>query len=70
LFKHPVAANWQHTPNWSEDQLEVMELTGQLTTGYGVLVQGLLVVDVDSKNGGVPSYEKLLEKYRRLRARA
>jgi len=62
LFKHPVAANWQHTPNWSEDQLEVMELTGQLTTGYGVLVQGLLVVDVDSKNGGVPSYEKLLEK--------
>jgi len=31
-------------------------------------VHGLLVVDVDSKNGGVPSYEKLLEKYRRLRA--
>jgi len=60
--KHPVASNWQHTPQWSEEQLEVMELTGQLSTGYGVLVSdGLLVIDVDARNGGVASYTKLLE---------
>lgn len=62
-YKHPVASNWQFTPDWSEDQLEVMELTGQLSTGYGVLVSsGLLVIDVDARNGGVESYEKLYEK--------
>lgn len=61
--KHPVAGNWQHTPEWSDDQLEVMEMTGQLETGYGVLVsRGLLVIDVDARNGGVPSYEKLYDK--------
>jgi hypothetical protein len=60
--KHPRSANWQHTPHWSEDQLEVMELSGQLATGYGVLVSsGLLVVDVDARNGGVDSYARLLE---------
>lgn len=52
-YKHPVASNWQYTPDWSEDQLEVMELSGQLSTGYGVLVgNGLLVVDIDERNGG------------------
>ncbi len=62
LGKHPVASNWQHTPQWSADQIEVMELTGQLTTGYGVLVsEGLLVIDVDARNGGVESYARLLE---------
>lgn len=61
LFKHPVASNWTHTPHWSEEQLEVMEMTGQLSTGYGVLVDGLLVIDVDARNGGVASYQKLLE---------
>lgn len=62
LFKHPVASNWQHTPEWSDDQIEVMEMTGQLKTGYGVLCKGLLVVDVDEKNGGAASYKKLLNK--------
>lgn len=63
FFKHPVASNWQHTPQWSDDQLEVMELTGQLSTGYGVLVSdGLLVVDVDARNGGVESYRRLVER--------
>lgn len=60
--KHPVASNWQHSPMWSDDQLEVMEMTGQLSTGYGVLVSGLLVIDVDARNGGVESYKKLLDK--------
>lgn len=60
LFKHPRFSNWPQVPEWSEDQMEVMEETGQLATGYGVLVSGLLVVDVDARNGGVASYEKLL----------
>ena len=59
--KHPVASNWQHTPHWSEDQLSVMEEVGQFETGYGVLVRGLLVIDVDARNGGVESYERLVE---------
>lgn len=62
LYKHPVASNWQFTPDWSDEQLEVMELTGQLDTGYGVLASGLLIIDVDARNGGVPAYSALLEK--------
>lgn len=59
--KHPRASNWQHTPQWSEDQLEVMEEMDQFETGYGVLAKGLLVVDVDERNGGAESYAKLLD---------
>lgn len=59
--KHPRASNWQHTPIWSDEQLETMEAMGQFATGYGVLVNGLLVVDVDARNGGMDSYAKLLE---------
>ena len=61
-FKHPIAGNWQHTPEWSEEQIEVMEELGQLATGYGVIVKGLLVVDVDARNGGVESYERLIAR--------
>jgi hypothetical protein len=38
-----------------------MEAMGQFATGYGVLVNGLLVVDVDARNGGMDSYARLLE---------
>jgi hypothetical protein len=58
--KHPIAANWQHSPLWSEEQLETMELMGQFSTGYGVLCAGLLVIDVDERNGGADSYAALL----------
>ena len=58
-FKHPIASNWQHTPEWDDEQVETMELSDQLATGYGVLVRGLLVIDVDARNGGVQSYERL-----------
>lgn len=61
--KHPRASNWQHTPEWSEEQLEVMEELGQFDTGYGVLVSGMLVVDVDERNGGADSYAKLLDDF-------
>ena len=59
--KHPRASNWQHTPHWSDDQVEVMEEMGQFATGYGVLMDGLLVIDVDERNGGAESYAKLLK---------
>lgn len=57
--KHPIASGWQHTPLWSDDQLDCMESLGHFDTGYGVLVSGLLVIDVDARNGGVESFEKL-----------
>lgn len=60
-FKHPIASNWQHTPEWSEEQLETFMEMGHFRTGYGVLVKGLLVVDVDARNGGVNALERLTE---------
>lgn len=57
--KHPIASNWQHTPDWSEDQLDTMEEMGHFDTGFGVVVNGLIVVDVDARNGGIESYKKL-----------
>ena len=62
-FKHPIASNWQHTPDWDDEQVETMELAGQVDTGYGVLVRGLLVIDVDARNGGVQSYERLMNDF-------
>lgn len=67
-YKHPLTSNWQHTPHWSEDQLEVMEETGQFATGYGVLVRGMLVIDIDARNGGVASMEKLANDFPSLKS--
>lgn len=61
LFKHPRVSNWQHTPHWSEEQLDTMVEMGQFKTGYGIALRGVLVVDVDARNGGVASFAKLLE---------
>jgi hypothetical protein len=61
LFKHPRVSNWQHTPHWSEEQLDTMEQMRQFKTGYGIALRGVLVVDVDARNGGVASFMKLLE---------
>lgn len=64
LFKHPWYKNWQHTPQWSDEQIELMEESGQLEHGYGVIVaDGLLVVDIDARNGGVQSYTRLIENF-------
>lgn len=52
LYKHPRAGNWQSTPNWSDDQLEVMEELGYFSTGYGVLCKGWIIIDIDPRNGG------------------
>src|SRR6187455_2144140 len=61
LYKHPLNNAWQFTPNWSDEQLENMEEAGKFATGYGIVVDGLLVIDIDARNGGVESYHKLAE---------
>lgn len=60
-FKHPRARNWQVTPHWDEEQLDNIEEAGWLKTGYGVLCKGLLVIDIDSRNGGQESYARLVD---------
>ena len=62
-YKHPLVSNWQNTPHWSEEQLEAYESIGQFDTGYGILCKNLLVIDVDARNGGVLSYDKLIHSY-------
>lgn len=63
IGKHPRTRQWQYTEHFSEEQLEEMEQDGFFQSGYGILIQdGLLVVDVDARNGGVESYAKLIEK--------
>lgn len=51
--KHPYDNSWQHTPVWSDEKLAEQERRGRMSN-YGVLVKGLLVVDIDPKNGGSP----------------
>ena len=59
-FKHPRTNGWQKTPLWSDDQLDVMYDMGQFDTGFGVVVRdNLFVVDVDPRNGGFESAERL-----------
>lgn len=62
-YKKPRASNWQHTPEWSDEQLDVMESLGHFDTGYGVLVSGYLVIDIDPRNGGFESYKALNHDY-------
>jgi hypothetical protein len=61
--KHPRYSRWPSTPVWDDDQLETMQEYTLPGAGYGVLCRGLLVIDVDSRNGGVASYGKLLADY-------
>lgn len=63
--KHPKDKGWQNTGHYDDQQLEYLEdfeelfLGNQLLDNYGVLVNGLLVVDVDGRNGGFESAAKL-----------
>lgn len=61
--KHPVSSNWQNTPEWDEDQIETMQEVVRDGRGYGVLCDRLMVIDVDNRNGGASSYEKLVEAF-------
>ena len=57
--KHPQSRSWQHTPVWDVEQIEAMARSGAFVSGYGVLCRSLLVIDVDSRNGGIESYSRL-----------
>ena len=63
--KHPKASNWQHSQPLSSDQLAYLEddegifFGNQLLDHFGVLLKGMLVVDVDGRNGGFESAKKL-----------
>ena len=59
--KHPLLSGWQTCPHWSEEQFYNMIEYGQFTTGYGVVCSDLIVVDIDPRNGGTESYQKLVE---------
>ena len=67
IGKHPRASNWQHTQPYDPDQLAYLEdendefFGNQLINNHGVVVasSGLLVVDVDGRNGGFESAKKL-----------
>jgi hypothetical protein len=61
--KHPWAYGWQHGQVWSEEQYENMVEAGAFKTGYGLLVKGLLVVDIDERSGGVDSYARLMDDF-------
>lgn len=65
--KHPRLGNWQYTPIWDDDQMSNYEddegifYGNQFENGYGIVTNtsGLLVVDVDGRNGGWESAKKL-----------
>jgi hypothetical protein len=58
--KHPRMSQWNALPRMSDAELERLEGLGFFATGYGVRMAGqLLVVDVDARNGGLESMEKL-----------
>lgn len=56
--KHPVHKAWQQSPHWSIDQFANMIESGQLEQ-FGVILDNHLVVDIDPRNGGFESYDKL-----------
>jgi hypothetical protein len=63
VFKHPRISQWSIIPLFDEDVINDYEEFGQFATGYGVLCSGLLVIDVDARNGGVESVARLIHEY-------
>lgn len=59
LYKHPRVSAWQHVPFYSDEQFQCMIDVGHLETGFGVLVRDLIIIDVDARNGGLESYDRL-----------
>ena len=64
--KHPLMSGWQHPIKWDEEQLKNSVIAGQYKTGYGVLMNGLFVIDIDAKNGGVKSFQRLINDFPEL----
>lgn len=67
IGKHPRSQAWQHTPKMEPQFLSYLEddegifFGNQLLDGYGIVLvpSGLIVVDVDGRNGGFESAERL-----------
>lgn len=65
--KHARGTNWQNPPQMTTDRLARLEdrdgifRTGNQLLNYGVLLpqSGLIVVDIDGRNGGFASVERL-----------
>ena len=57
--KHPRHKGWQNAPRMTEHELVAAESAGDFLTGYGVRCDGMLVIDVDARNGGVEAFERL-----------
>ncbi len=58
--KRPIHPNWPTTPYQTESDL--LQLEGEGLGNFGVLCQGWLIIDIDARNGGVESYQKLLQQ--------
>lgn len=56
--KHPRVSSWQKTPYQDDEQIENMQQY-LVETGYGVCLDHHLVIDIDPRNGGVESFERL-----------
>jgi hypothetical protein len=50
--KHPSVTAWQKERRYTDQQLEVVEMLGYVQHGWGARLDGLLVVDIDPRNGG------------------
>ena len=60
--KHPQSS-WTNTPVWDEALFDTWNELDRFESGYGINCAGLLVVDIDARNGGMDSYAKLLKQY-------
>ena len=66
--KHPRAKNWQRTPLWDDEQMEAIGDAGFFDSGYGILCRGLVVIDIDARNGGVASWSRMCSEYEEFSA--
>lgn len=62
--KMPLKPKWQTSAVPDDDELaEMVEVCELSRCGYGVLCNNLLVIDVDARNGGVESYQRLVDEF-------
>mgnify|MGYP003667727306 FL=1 len=60
-FKHPKHSGWQNTPHYSNKEFNHLINKGDFKTGFGVLCNGYLVIDIDPRNGGNEGFAQLVE---------
>lgn len=66
--KHPMAKNWPSVPLWDDEQMDNMEEAGWFDSGYGILCRGIIVIDIDARNGGIASWSRLCSEYEEFSA--